>query len=392
MKKILIYDKEKTGHHAEFLSHIVQYWCSTAHNKKNSYILIVHEKIALDLTLLASIPTIIVEKINPETLFSKKNESHEQVEWEYLKNKVEEHRCSDLFLMYLDPYKYRIGKEKNLSVHISGIFFAPTYRLETTTKTLKNYAYVKLKTLRNDLRLYWLLRNKQLHKLFILNDEEAVAFYNKKFKQNCFTYLTDPTWNTPTQVPNNKLLEAHNISEKDSVFLTLGGIDERKNLYNILSAMAKITDKKLPKTHYFICGKFYSDQHFEAIQILATKINTENSTFKIIIQNRFLSEEEVEEMLSITNLVLIPYQDTFVSSGLVGHAARYNIPCLYPNYGLVRYLGQKYNLGIMTDPTDIEAIKTSFLSYFCTNSTINGEIYVKSHTSKEFSQTIFTSI
>jgi glycosyltransferase involved in cell wall biosynthesis len=82
----------------------------------------------------------------------------------------------------------------------------------------------------------------------------------------------------------------------------------------------------------------------------------------------------------------------FGSSGIVGQAANHNKPCIVSDNGVMAEQVEKYKLGKIIDPYDINAIKETII-YFLQDPAvrkINGSHYRQTHDLQAFGSTLLS--
>jgi glycosyltransferase involved in cell wall biosynthesis len=200
----------------------------------------------------------------------------------------------DLFIFSFLKKKY-LGK-----IAVRTIFFRPFVHFPNINLNDKIKNFIKELVLK-----YVLVRNHNLEKIFILNDNVAVSLLNNIFftlnKSNYkFHQLPDP-------VKKSKKVITNRIKNIDSVinFLVIGTIDEKKNVIALLEAIQSISNtSKQFKIKLTIAGKVAN--HFK--QELIDKCLICRDSFEIEIIDKFLSETEFENNMEISECVFMAYK------------------------------------------------------------------------------------
>lgn len=308
--------------------------------------------------------------------FQKSAEEWKIINGECLKNKI-----NHLILMELDPYQVEIGKTKT-NYSIGGIWFRPYARMQKEGPGFKNKIVFWRTILQKKLTIKWALMNKNLKKVFILNDEAMPNWLDNRR----YFYLPDPYFEYKL-IENFDLRERYNIPKENLILLQFGNMDERKNNENILAALNNLDEDKAKKITLIILGKF-KECYLEKIKNLIP----ENSKYQTIIKDEFVSDEEMESTFMQSDIILRMNINFFGSSGIVGQAANHNKPCIVSDNGVMAEQVEKYKLGKIIDPYDINAIKETIIYYLQNPNKrkIDGSYYRQTHDLQAFGSTLLS--
>ena len=313
--------------------------------------------------------------------------SRSKFEWEIIENSAKKLGIHHLILMDLDAYQIAIGSAKQ-NFKISGIWFQPFSRIEPPTDAnLKEKLSVNLRKVRKSLTMRWCSQNNKLGKIFIFNDSPVVEKMNKQFG-NHFAYLPDPVYDYPIK-ENFDIREIYKIDEEKVIFLIFGAIDGKKNVVNILKAFQKLSAEESKNTCLLIIGKVINS-YKEILEKALEETRNIQPKLQIITENNFVENDEMEAFFAQSDVVLRMNVNFFASSGIIGIAAKHNKPSLVSDNGLVAELTEKYNLGIMENPENIEGIAEK-LRYFLENPAtrkIDGQEYYQKHDCISFAKTL----
>jgi len=300
-------------------------------------------------------------------------------EWKIIHHECLNNKINHLVLMELDPYQVEIGKTKT-PYSIAGIWFRPYARMQKEGPGLRNQIVFWRTILQKKLTIKWALMNKSLKKTFILNDEAMPNWLNNRR----FFYLPDPYFEYKT-IDNFDLRAKYNIPKDNLILLQFGNMDERKNNENIIAALNNLADEKAKKITLIIIGKFKEGY----LQKIKNWIPT-NSKYQTIIKDEFVSDEEMESTFKQSDVILRMNINFFGSSGIVGQAANHNKPCIVSNNGVMAEQVEKYKLGRIIDPHNVNAIKET-IEFYLQNPDerqIDGTNYKKTHDLNTFGSTL----
>jgi glycosyltransferase involved in cell wall biosynthesis len=344
----VIYDKAYGGHHAEHVVRLFNYL-----NKQDtslySFYFIVHPNTVQDLNLAILNDNIRILTITTDEYLLINNEKRAykkgEIEWEIIMKKCQR-TIDTLLLLDMDEYQYLIGTNSFIqsNVKVSGILFSPYYRI--CSNKYSNYLKLKLTRFRKWVQIKWMLRNTNIQDIFIFNDKDCVRYFNSKFKKNCFTLLPDPVSESISIKKQDGFYEKFHLITNRKVVLAFGSINERKNINNIIKSF-KYQEEDF---QLLICGKCSSEQLEQSILNNIDKIRRIRPNINIVFLNRHLSNQEIDEAFSISDIIAVPYVNFFFSSGVIGHAAKYKKPVISSNEGLMGAITNEYQIGCNVNP------------------------------------------
>lgn len=274
-------------------------------------------------------------------------------EWKLIKQYARRYAVDEVIILELDQYQLSIGAETT-PFNVSGIYFRPHYRIESIGAGLSNRFTYWLWRQKKLALEYYMCRNKKLHHIFILNDQRAVEAMNGKLR-DVFRYLPDPIYDykpTPTLIR-----QTYQIDTGRFIFLIFGAIDERKNIEIILQAFAGLSPQLAVRATLLIVGRVKRGYEAALNNALEQLAETQPS-LQVVSDDRFIDDGEMETLFAQCDVPLLLYRDFFVSSGLLGIAAKHNKLVLASAYGVLGELTRQYSLGLCLSPKDIPGITT----------------------------------
>ncbi|MCF8325774.1 MAG: glycosyltransferase [Leadbetterella sp.] len=367
------------GHKFGYVSNLLKY--VEALSTDNEYFIMTNHSKEFKLASLKSNIKILTttEEQQAVILLQKHYFQKSAEEWKIINNECLKNQINHLVLMELDPYQIEIGKKKT-AFSIAGIWFRPYARMKKEGPGLRNQIVFWRTILQKKLTIKWALLNNNLKKVFILNDEAMPNWLDSQR----FFYLPDPYFEYKT-IEDFNLRERYNIPKDNLILLQFGNMDERKNNENIIAALNNLEEVKAEKISIIIIGKFKAG-YLEKIRNLVP----ENSKYQTIIKDEFVSNEEMESTFMQSDVILRMNINFFGSSGIVGQAANHNKPCIVSNNGVMAEQVEKYKLGKIIDPCDINAIKETIIYYLQNPDSrkIDGNYYRKTHDLQAFGSTL----
>lgn len=335
----IFYDSTITGHHSEYISHIVKY-IGMRHDRR--YIFILPEEFCqkfnhiideneCDTIQWVFIPDRVIKKLKGLPHWRRSF-----AEYTLVCKYVKQFNAEEVFLLHFDVFQLALIFNR-ATFKISGILFIQLYRLRRVTvperlRFIKKYLYTKLYVL-----------NKSIRRVFILNDTEGVCYLNREFRTSIFKMLVDPI---PEFVPKPSFntFTRYGISVDRKILLHPGSIHPRKGTFEIVEAVNLLNKAERGKYVVLIVGR--SSERLNAeIQFKIEELT--NKETPVIYDNSYISDEQLAAVFRDSFAVLIPYKNVASSSGILGHAALYRLPVLAPDVGLIGNMVSTNSLGVL---------------------------------------------
>jgi glycosyltransferase involved in cell wall biosynthesis len=402
----MLFDLEFTGHHASYIKLIVKYWLDHKVEDKLTILVcpefIEYHASLIETYILSSHKNIFIHSITKEEseLLASRGKRLNRFfrrlqEWKLLKKYALQLDANHCLVMLIDQLQLPIIFHWKLPCSFSGIYFLPSLHYFT----FKNYTPsfgLTLKSIRDRLFLWRLSNHPNFHTLLSL-DSYAVKFIGRHFPKLNTVHLPDPIYleeksndKKPFEFKNGQDIENHR-----KVFLMFGNLDERKGIFQVLESLSKL-DRSL---HERICLIFAGKMDAKILKDFQENVHRiiDDSQVQIISQLRFLSEEEVESLFEISDIVLAPYQNHVGMSGILLLAAVHQKAVISQNFGLMGELVRRFKLGMTVDSLNLESISQAIEEcltkpcdeYFNAESALE---FAHMHDSHKFALTITRSI
>lgn len=334
--RILIYDEKLSGHHLEYLQH----YCQAAENMRNEeFIICVPEvdyiakkdylpcssednNISYDL-----IPDIEVQRILSGSPMRYGYRKAVSVADKAKKNKADYVFLTDFittipFLLLLMPK----------DVKVRGIIYRIYLYLKGKISPLR-YVF--------DTLCFWLMaKSRVMDRVFILNDEASSKRFNSIHHTNKFMALADPV----TDIDMTKLKNMRdemNVPVGNTIYFHFGALAERKGTLEILKAIILADSDALRKKSFVFAGVVRNDIRDQFYSLL----DKAKDKSQIIVFDEFCSYEKLNSLCYTSDVILMPYRQTELSSGVLGYAAQLGKPVIGPKDGLIGKLILENNLG-----------------------------------------------
>lgn len=343
---MILYECDHSGHRVGYLTHIINY-VNQDDNCLDNILFVMGEELVKKL----SYEGVDLTMINLRILKNVYHGNHQRDIFllKDLKNIISENPTIDkLVLMNFDLFVYTFLKAGiNKKIEIRTIFFRPYIHFPAVSLKNKVQYFIKKNILR-----FLFLKNKNLSKVFILNDEKGVEELNSTFfkdKAKRFYYLPDPV-----KVTHGVSCEKSNLNANHISFLIIGTIDEKKNVRNFLNALLRLHETNLEvKIKVMIAGKVANHFKKELYQLVHV---SKEAGIEIELIDKFLSEDEFDYLFKKSDVVFLAYCGFYSSSGILGHAISNTKLIIYSENSLVERLALKYSIGQSCNPESIDSI------------------------------------
>jgi glycosyltransferase involved in cell wall biosynthesis len=392
MTRIMFFDAAITGHHTEYIGHLVKYIPENT-NGADYYFVVNQDFIKNfdDIKILAdSNPAIKIIEITPEeykAIYSTGSLIVRSInEFRIMNSYAIKFNIDQCFLLSINSFQFALGLYKT-KYTINGILFGQ-YTWQVFPGNLKGWLNKKRKVL---LTMFF-LRNRKLKSIFLLNDDKSCHPFNEFYKTNVFKYLPDPVAELQAE-PFFDLKENYNIPSNHKVYLHVGSLGPRKGTLDILDSVKYLDENIRLNISIIIVGK--AANSFD--QLIKKKIEEITANFKvsIIYENAYVANNRLKSIFEQIDFILIPYKNT-ESSGILGHAIINKKLVIGPGTGLLGYLIADNKLGYLLNHVNSASIAEAITDSFYTSPKyVEDKIrrdYLSTHTSNIFANTILSQL
>ncbi|WP_337044283.1 glycosyltransferase [Emticicia sp. 17c] len=311
-----------------------------------------------------------------------------QLLWKSVTKYMNDWKADRLILMMVDMFQHTIGSSRS-SCEITGIMFNPYPRVIPAANTLRAKQQTAITKARKLFTSWWMLRNKNLKKVFIFNDRQTVQSMNETLGTKIFTYLPDPVYNYPSR-QGLFIRQKYKINDDRKILLAFGMIDSKKNVVNLLKGLQQLSAEDAAKTCLLIVGKIRPE--YEAPLAEAIKeAKSLHPSLQVELESRFVDDDEMECFVGQSDVISLAYVNFYSSSGVIGLACRHNKPIIATKFGVVGDQTREYQLGITVDGHSPEEIKEAFQYFLHTAAPEypkRAKDFVQAHTSEAFIKTL----
>ena len=362
----LVFDTDTAGHHVEYIHHI---YMKILEKTDNSYIIVVPEDFKLceaqyiwpkaKHILFEFIPQDVVDKANSSSMYVSSFRRTKLLS-HYVKRFGATHVLLITLIKFIPFLPFVISKKINVYGIIYKLYLYEWKDYSVIRKLLEMFKYQVLSY------------NNCIKKVFVLNDSSSAARLNALYRVDKFVFLADP-FNDDNYKPRNIRGEL-GIPAENLVFLHAGAMNRRKGTLTFLNSILQIPQEKRKKMTFVIAGAIQADikEEFERL------FNIVKNKCQIVLYNEYCSNSFMADLFESSDCIVLPYEVTAQSSGLIGYAAHFRKPVIGPKTGLVGKLIRKYRLGIQPDemnPVNLSVAISHFTPYlldtdYCSYATI----------------------
>lgn len=359
---LLFFDLEITGHHIEYLYHVITY--RIGRSGQSPYFLVTHPDITRRLEWL-KLPDDLESRgiylLHPTRSEMEKLSQIRSVnqraalEFDILKRFALRYQVEKCILMSMNKFQFVIGKKANraLPCNMRGILFNPLGKVNVK-------APAWLVKWRKDLQAKWMLRNKHLDHIYILNDAELPKALNDRYRRNnIFVHLPDPIFIPPDGNGQKKKKPLLDSSAKRR-FLLFGTLSSRKGIFLVLDALNQLPERLDQKLEVIFAGNVIKKEKDLFVQAMADAKGC-RPDIDIVHHDGFLPYDEIPGLFSNCDYILVPYNSTNSSSGIIGHAALYGKPVIGRSDGLLGRLIRSYDLGLTVSNMEPSTLASAFV-------------------------------
>ncbi len=375
-KNILIFDYELDGHYLEYIHHLYE---GATRDKANNYIIALPEGFSTKGQLTWHQSDNIKFHVFRKLILPQNKVMRSFELAKFAKRIARQYNVDEIFFVTLMNMLPGVALITKSSIKMSGIIYLIyLYRWKESN--------IKLK-FEDSVKYLFLSKRKQFKTIFLLNDKVAPKYLNRKFKTKVFQYLPDPFM--PIEAGNlPDIRTAFNIPASNIVYLHMGTMSVRKGTLKILDAIELIEEKDLINKTFIFAGKISPDIKNEFYK----KFAEQQKRVQLLCFDQFCDYSFLGALCKAANYLLLPYENTSMSSGIIGYGAQFKKPVVVPGSGLLGKLVRRGKLGYL-----LKENSKNEIANFVRKSDMNlypiekAEEYLKRNTVDNFIQTIFCS-
>ncbi|MBR6252126.1 MAG: glycosyltransferase [Bacteroidales bacterium] len=241
--------------------------------------------------------------------------------------------------------------------------------------------------LRDTLYLRILAASHSVGKVFILNDKSVADELNRKMHDDKFAFLSDPAQRIDMAQISN-IRDELGAKVGDKIFLHFGGLGLRKGTLEIMKAIELLPQRTLDKSLFVFSGRVNNDIKNEFYR----RLDTLKSKTRIVVYDGFCDSSFLYNLCYSCDYILMPYLQSYRSSGVVGYASFFSKPVLGPSDGLIGQLIMDYKLGWTVDKVNGATLAEKIIEMAENDDQHDLTEYAVTHTVDDFTKVIFDGI
>ncbi|MCY4233542.1 MAG: glycosyltransferase [Bacteroidetes bacterium] len=310
-----------------------------------------------------------------------------------LNDTLTEIKPSHCLLMDFDLFQIplALGLRFQFPLVICGIYFRPFLELGKSVQLRDGFRrYVRY--MRKRAIFSSALNNPHLSSLFSLDRYFVDAYHSSRAH---ILSLCDGIESQNPSMNATQMKQQIGFEDHRKVALFFGSIAKRKGIFELLEAITILSPSDQEKLCLVIVGKVASeDQNTLLYQLESLE---RSSRVQLIKELHFITDVEMANYMTASDLVLLPYIGHTHSSGILVRAAIAGKPVLGSNDGLIGRYIRDYKLGLDVISTDPSEIATGILMWLNSPDTFpfassKSNEFASKHSAKQFSKTIFDQI
>jgi glycosyltransferase involved in cell wall biosynthesis len=385
--KILIFDVEITGHHPEYISHLVSHISESGCNG-HSYFFVVHPDFCNRFPEItgqiakSEITFVTISKNELNSIYvTRKNSLKQFISpfkiYALLKKYANSIKPELSILMYFNYFLIPLII-KRPGFKVTGILFSPFLRIQHRNNFFSTFNYF-----RKQILTYLYTRNNAVQQVFILNDQTVVETLNKQYKKEVFKYLPDPV--PEIEEENIDIKRSYKIEYFKKIYLHFGSLRDSKSTIEIIQSFNLLPETAQKKCCLILAGQPYNDVFEKRIEQVISQLNG----VSIIYIKKFVSKGFMKSLFNQSDLILMPYKNALASSGVIGHAIASGKPVIATKQGLIGEILSNNWKGELIDEIKPETIaKAIEISIEKNYPEIENSRFLDEHTPANFARTI----
>jgi len=267
----------------------------------------------------------------------------------------------EIVLLYLDPFLFQLACLPLPRKGVSGLLFRTSFHYRHVGFPLKGFREKALFVAKY-IMCYVCSRRPGILRILGL-DPSAEQYAEKKWRTTKYITVPDPIGPEPG-VPPSCSVPPRRSQGARRLFLICGELSCRKGVLVALRSLSSLEPDYLRRVSLQLVGQFYAPES----DVLLRELNSlrERQPIEIGLDDRFVSDLELDEHICRADVVLALYERSYGSSGTVIRAAMFGRPVIASHQGLVGHLVRVHRLGAAVNAGDIGAVAKAIRSFIST--------------------------
>ncbi len=397
---IMLFDLYTGGHRGQYVRQLVEYWVEHALPGRLDVVvpqafLDYHSDVAQLIKQHGGNGVGLVPIDEPVTLdaYGLRGLLHsDRVHGRLLRTYLHRLRPDYAVCLFFDHIQLSLAFDLRFSfpVRLSGIYFRPSFHYPDLSGTPPGRRE-RLTQWRKRRMLAAALRNPHLTHLFCL-DPYVIPHIDALDRSVQAVPLPDGITLYPPRQSRTETRTGWGVPDDRRVALLFGAIDSRKGVFPVIEALHRLPAEAQQQLALVLVGSVGATEKapiYEAVERLRAR-----TAIQVILDDRFIPDEEIPEVVGAADLALITYQRHVGSSNVLVRAAAASVPVLGSDYGLVGAHLERHRLGLPVDATDPAVLARAFARWLDAPEAFpfdarKAHLFAAAHTAERFAETIF---
>lgn len=201
----------------------------------------------------------------------------------------------------------------------------------------------KMTVFQDWLKLWMFSRFSCFRNIYVINDNSAVCYYNRKFRTDRFRFAPDPI--VPIDVKSVEDVRRKFSIAGDKVLLCqLGMLGRTKGTLNFVEALALLAKEERGRFACILAGRVSAEIKDELRSLVASL----ECDMRIVVVDEFCSYDFLGSVCMAADYAMLTYKKNEGSSGFLGIAAQFGLPVVSTSEHMLGKLVRRNRLGVTT--------------------------------------------
>lgn len=359
VKSVLAFEMETGGHHASYIRNFADQWVQNCPGARLCFV-VSRKFFHLHSDIVDFIQSLNSSAVEIQSI-SEEDERWLQDSWllpewrgwQLFCRYAKELEARHALLLYSDKYQLPALAGKKPHCHFSCIYFRPTYHYSRLSNYNPTFGE-SLVAVRKWLLMWAFLKLRTLDCVYTL-DPYAVEYILDIFRPKARIELMPDTFVYYESRDESvaELRKMLNPEPSRTVFLLLGILDSRKGPLQLLEAIIKLPVDYQRRLCLLLVGAVA--ENIRSNVHSAVKNINQTTAAQVVLQDRYVSDCDVQPYYEIADVALTTYQKHKGMSSALIRAALAGTPVLSSSYGLMGDLVTTHKLGSVVDTSDLDS-------------------------------------
>lgn len=268
-----------------------------------------------------------------------------------LRRLVESEKPDRVILMFADHAQLSLGLGLRFDypLRFSGIYFGPSFHY----RSLFGSPVSRLSAVRKRTILRLALSNPHVDRWHPL-DPYVVPELRKLAPRVESVALPDAFQRVSRGRTADEIRREWGVEPHRRIGLFFGSIGARKGIHAVLRSLSLLPDRLQDRFCLVIAGPHWESESAE----IARSIEAARSLAgpQIVVRNQYVGDDDIQDVIRASDVVLVAYQRHIGSSGVLIRAAAEGVPVVASDWGLVGHYVRDRKLGVVADAEEPSAI------------------------------------